>query len=456
MLTDQEKARILVVDDEEPIRKQIKWALSDEYHVLLAENEYIALKLLKTEKPHILLLDLGLSPSPGGEEGMELLQKAVEMSPQTKVIIVTSNESKENALKAIKMGAHDYYQKPINVEELKVIIRRAFHVQRLEQENLELQRKMEGESKFEDILGNCEQIRELFGLLKRVAPTNVTVLIYGESGTGKELVARAIHYQSLRRGKAFVAINCGAIPENLLESELFGYEKGAFTGAYTTRKGKLEVADGGTIFLDEIGELSPLLQVKLLRFLQEREIERVGGRQPIKLDIRVLAATNRDLKKEVERGNFREDLYYRLSEVSITLPPLRERGDDIILLATHFLNKFSQEHKKAIRGFSKEAMRAMLEYEWPGNIRELENKIKRAIIMAQDKVILPQDLDLSIGTGSILTLQEVRERAERDLIIQALRRNKGNITQAAREIEVSRPTFHDLLKRYGINADEFK
>lgn len=457
MLTDKEKTKILVVDDDEPIRKQIKWALSEEYYVLLAEDVDAALKLLKEEKPSIMLLDLGLSPySSSGEEGMDLLQAAVVTSPGTKIIIVTGNESKENALKAIKMGAHDYYQKPINAEELKIIIRRALHIQKLEQENLELQKKIEQESKFENIIGNCPQIEEIFSLLRKVAPTNVTVLIYGESGTGKELVARAIYRQSTRCSKPFMAINCGAIPENLLESELFGYEKGAFTGAYATRKGKFELAEGGTIFLDEIGELPPMLQVKLLRFLQEREIERVGGRQPIKLDVRILAATNRDLKKEIERGNFREDLYYRLSEVSLSLPPLRERGDDIILLATFFLNKFSQENNKVLRGFSKEAVQAMQGYSWPGNIRELENKIKRAVIMAQEKVIHPQDLDLEGETSPILTLQEVRERTERNVITYALRRNKGNITQAAKEVGVSRPTFHDLLKRYGIDADAYK
>jgi two-component system NtrC family response regulator len=457
IVNDKEKAKVLVVDDEEPIRTQIKWALSEDYQILLAEDTDAALKILKDEKPPVMLLDLGLSSySPGGEEGMDLLQITNKVNPQTKIIIITSNESKETALRAIKMGAHDYYNKPINVDELKVIIKRTLHVQMLEQENLELQRKLEGESKFEDIVGNCNQMQEVFALLKRVAPTNATLLIYGESGTGKELIARAVHFQSQRAKKPFTTINCGAIPDTLLESELFGYEKGSFTGAYATRKGKLEVADGGTIFLDEIGELPPLLQVKLLRFLQEREVERIGSRQTLKLDVRALAATNKDLKREVERGNFREDLYYRLGEITVTLPPLRERRDDVILLANFFLNKFSQEYNKALRGFSTDAIRVIQEYKWPGNVRELENKIKRAIIMAQDKLILPQDLDIGGDFKQILTLQEVRERAEKDLVIHALRRNKGNITQAAKEIGVSRPTFHDLLKRHGIEADDYK
>ena len=457
MTTDKKKAKVLVVDDEEMIRTQVKWALSEDYQVLLAEDVDVALKILRDEKPHIMLLDLGLYPSSSaGEEGMDLLQTAIVISPQTKIVVITGNESKENALRAIKMGAHDYYHKPINAEELRIIVHRAYHIQTLEQENLELQRKIERESKFEDIIGNCPQIREVFSLLRKVAPTNVTLLIYGESGTGKELVARAVHFQSTRSKKPFMAINCGAIPENLLESELFGYEKGAFTGAYTTRKGKLEVADGGTIFLDEVGELPSLLQVKLLRFLQEREIERVGGRQPIKLDVRILAATNKDLRKEIEQGNFREDLYYRLSEVSVMLPPLRERGDDIILLATFFLNQFSQENNKAIRGFSKEAIRAMQEYSWPGNVRELENKVKRAVIITQEKMVSLKDLDIGTEPQRIVTLQEARERIEKDILMHALRRNKGNITQAAREVGVSRPTLHELLKRYSIEADSYK
>lgn len=443
---------ILVVDDEESIRKQMKWALSRDYEVLLAQDRETALRLLKERRPRLVALDIVLCPYSRDEgEGMELLEDIVEFDPRTKVIMITGNDKRDNALRAIKMGAYDYYLKPLDVEELKVIIKRALYIQKLEEENERLSLELEAKYKFEDIIGTCAQMEEIFGLIRRVSPTDVTVLIDGESGTGKELVARAIHYSSPRKDKPLGVINCGAIPENLLESELFGHEKGSFTDAYTRKIGKFELANKGTIFLDEIGELSLPLQVKILRFLQERVIERVGGSEQIELDERIIVATNTDLKKRMQEGTFREDLYYRLSVVTISLPPLRERGEDILLLANSYLARFSQGSSKKIKGFSKETQKAINEYSWPGNVRELENKIRRAVILTNNSLISSEDLGLEVGKDKqARLLKEARVQLDIKFIKEALAKGKGNMSLAAKMLGITRPTLYDLMRKYGI------
>lgn len=451
-----DKPKLLIVDDDEEIRTQMKWALAQDYEVFLAEDRKTALEVIKKEQPAVVTLDLGLPPHPREvEEGFLTLGDILEQDALIKVIIITGRAEKEHALKAIGQGAYDFFCKPIQVDELKVIIRRALHVYQLEQEHRELQRQLRHES-FEEMLGSSPPIKEVFAAIRKVATTDAPVLVVGESGTGKELVARAIHHQSARKEGPFVAINCGAIPENLLESELFGHEKGAFTGAHVQRKGRIESAQGGTLFLDEIGELSLPLQVKLLRFLQEHKIERVGGREEIAVDARVMAATNTDLKKAMSDGRFREDLYYRLSVVNIPIPPLRERGEDILLLAKALLQRYSAESKKKIGGLSRQAINALQTYGWPGNVRELENRIKRAVIMAEGQRLTPEDLELASpyakyeGQG----LKEAREALEKEIIQRALAKNKGNITQTATELGVSRPTLHQLIEKLGIREED--
>ena len=451
-----EKGRVLVVDDDQGIRDQLMWALKDSYEVLLAEDSPSAMEIIQEQKPQVIALDISLSPFTQNEEGFEVLRKTMELDPKSKVIMITGNETKHLALKAIKMGAYDYFTKPIDLQEIKVIINRAIYIRKLEQENELLLEKLQAERRFLDIIGSCPEMMKVFDIIGRVATTNATVLIYGQSGTGKELVAKAIHRQSLRNGKPFVPINCGAIPENLLESELFGYEKGAFTGAVGRRKGKFELANGGTIFLDEIAELSLALQVKILRFLQEREIERVGGREAIELDVRILAATNKDLQQAMEKGVFREDLFYRLSVVSIALPTLRERGDDITLLANSFLNQYNKEYGKKIKAFSAGALQELLVYEWPGNVRELENKVKRAVIMTRGNQVIPEDLDLQLSEKSgKLTLRQAKDRLEKKLIREALIKNRANVSRSARELDVSRATLYDLLEKHQIGKEDF-
>lgn len=451
-----EKERILIVDDEEEIRRQLKWALSGDYEVIEASNKEAALGLVREKKPQLVALDISLNPSSrDSQEGMELLEEVIGIAPKSKVIMITGSEKKDNALKAISQGAYDYYVKPINLEEIKVIFKRALYIQRLERENERLVQEVEERHRFEKIIGSCLQMEEIFNIIRRVSSTDVTVLINGESGTGKELVARAVHYCSPRKDKPFGVINCGAIPENLLESELFGHEKGSFTDAYTKKIGKFELADKGTIFLDEIGELSPPLQVKLLRFLQERAIERVGGNERIELDVRIVAATNSDLKKKIQEGTFREDLYYRLSVVSICLPPLKERGEDILLLANYYLNKFNQESSKKIKGFSPEAIETIERYPWPGNIRELENKIKRAVILTNNTLISAKDLGLELGKNNqARLLKEAREQLDIRFIQEALAKSKGNVQRAAKEIGISRVSFYDLMKKYAISVEK--
>jgi len=448
-----DKPKLLVVEDDSDLRTQMRWALAQDYEVFQAEDRTSALEVLSKEKPPVVTLDLGLPPRPDGvEEGFRALGDMLEQDGLVKVIIITGQGEKDNALKAIGQGAYDFFCKPIQIEELKVVLNRAFYLSQVEHEHRELQQQRREEG-FEGMLGTSSRMQEVFSSIRKVSTAEVPVLIVGESGTGKELVAGAIHRQSSRRESPFVPINCGAIPENLLESELFGHEKGAFTDAHIQRKGRFETAQGGTLFLDEIGELSLSLQVKLLRFLQEQKIERVGGREEILIDARVLAATNKDLKQAISDGKFREDLYYRLGVVTIQLPPLREREEDTLVLATALLQRYASENRKKITGFTKPAIRAIEEHNWPGNIRELENRIKRAVIMAEGSKIAPEDLELVSPYKKYERqgLKEAREALERDFIERAIAKNKGNLTQAASELGLSRPTLYELMEKLGIN-----
>lgn len=462
--------KLLIIDDSGEIRKQLKWGLGKEYKVLLAENVESAMDLFQTHRPKVVTLDLGLPPDADGvTEGFRCLDDLLSMQPTTKVIVLSGNEERANALKAVHAGAYDFYQKPIVLDELKVILSRAFHLAELEKENLRLQSSVYGDAQgVNGILGQCPQMESIFQTIRKVAAADIPVMVLGESGTGKEMVARAIHLQSLRKDGPFIPINCGAIPENLLESELFGHEKGAFTGAQTRVQGKVEFAQGGTLFLDEIGEMPALLQVKILRFLQEKVIQRVGGREDIVVDARIIAATNVNIEDAIKSGNFREDLYYRLGVISCDLPPLRERDDDIDLLANYFLQKFSGEFQKKVRGFSTAAMAILRQYEWPGNVRELENKVKRAVVMADTAIVEPWDLgfeakhqpgedeesnelphELNVAG---MTLKEARSRVERELLVSSIEQNKGNIVKTAEALSVSRPTLYDLLKKHGLHS----
>jgi two-component system NtrC family response regulator len=453
-----ERERLLIIEDDEDIRTQLTYALQDEYDVSVAGDRTRAAAAVQEAPPEIVTLDLGLPPTPDtAEEGLRALEDILAVAPGAKVIIITGNGDRANALAAVERGAFDYHLKPVNLDDLKVVLRRASYLRQLERESEEQARQREDSIRFTDILGSTPKMREIFGVIQRVAKTDATVLCEGESGTGKELVARAVHQHSPRKSGPFVAINCGAIPETLLESELFGHERGSFTGAHAQRKGKIEMATGGTLFLDEITEMSLPLQVKLLRFLQQREIERVGGREVIPIDVRVVAATNQSLDEALRAGRFREDLYYRLSVVTIHLPPLRERGEDVVLLANAFLRRNAQALKRKVR-FSPEALEAIVKYQWPGNIRELENKVHRAVIMASTRIISSADLDLnpSAVIDALPTLREARDQSERRLIVNALVRSRGNISRAARVLDISRPTFHDMLVKHSIDAKEFR
>jgi two-component system NtrC family response regulator len=447
---------LLIVDDEESIRSQLRWGLSEEYRVLTAGTVEEARSILESERPGLVTLDVALAPGGGpGQEGLRLLEEIVDRLPHTKVIMVTGNDSRENALTALRVGAVDWYAKPIQLDELKVVLRRARHVR-----DIELAQdpdRTSGRRRYHKLVGESEAIRKVFALVQRVAPTDATVLVTGENGTGKELVANAIHRASGRRDGPFIPINCGAIPENLLETELFGHERGAFTDAHRTREGRVELANGGTLFLDEIGELPTHLQVKLLRFLQDRLIERVGGRERLAVDARLVAASNQDLRAGITAGRFREDLFYRLSVVTIAVPPLRDRGEDVRILAEYFLDFYAKHHRRRLRGFTQSALRAIQAHAWPGNVRELENRVQRAVILAQDASIRAEDLELAeAGAPKPRTLQDARDVAERALLEEALTRNAGNITRAARDVGVSRPTLHDLLHRHGIDAAHFR
>ncbi len=449
--------RILIVDDEESIRNQLRWGLADEYEVFTAATADEARRALRDERPRVVTLDVNLTPGgPVSTEGLALLDEVVDRHPHVKVVMVTASDSRENALTAIRRGAVDWYAKPIELEDLRGILRRAVHISLIEEEQGELAPR--GPRRYHKLVGGSEAMQRVFSLVGRVAPTDATVLVMGENGTGKELVAHAIHEASPRRAGPFIPINCGAIPETLLEAELFGHERGAFTDAHRERAGKLELAEGGTLFLDEIGELPVLVQVKLLRFLQDKVVERIGSRESKRVDARVVAATNRDLREAMATGAFREDLFYRLSVVSITVPPLRERGDDLRLLAEYFLEFYAKHHKRHIKGFTQAALRAIQAHPWPGNVRELENRLQRAVILAQDAHLRPGDMELDEAAPEEAqrSLQETRDSAERDHVVDALTRNAGNITRAARDIQVSRPTLHDLMRKHGLDAARFR
>lgn len=446
-----DKPTILIVDDDQGIRSQLKWALADIYTVVEASGRDDALELAGEHAPMVVLQDISLTPREGAAEGLDLIEKYLEINPFSKVIMVTAHGQHENALKAIQMGAYDFFSKPPDLGQLKIMIARGVNVSRLERENSELVSALARLKSFEEIIGDSENMREVYKIIRTVSGSDYTVLITGESGTGKELVAKAIHASSPRAKQPFVTINCGAIPENLLESELFGHEKGAFTDAHAQKRGKFESADRGTIFLDEIGELSLKLQVKLLRVLEDHKIERIGGHEEISLDVRILAATNRDLMQEVKQGSFREDLFYRLSVIAIDIPPLRHRGDDILLLANTFLNRYGRENNKGNLSLTEASARAIVAYKWPGNVRELENKIKRAVIMAQDKKIKPSDLSLPMAPGDVAkakTLQEAREETEKACLTESLVRNNWNISRVSRELGTSRTTLYDLIEKY--------
>jgi two-component system NtrC family response regulator len=450
----EEQTALLVVEDDPGLQSQLRWSL-DGFKVVLASDRETALAELTRHKPAVVTLDLGLPPdADGASEGLATLENILDMAPETKVIVVSGNDDRENAVRAVGMGAYDFYQKPVDSEILRLIVERAFHVHQLESENRRLQMRPVS-SPLAGLIAGSPQMLKVCRTVEKVAPTDVTALLLGESGTGKELIARALHDLSPRAKGAFVAINCAAIPDTLLESELFGYEKGAFTGAAKQTRGKIEYADGGTLFLDEVGDLPMTLQVKLLRFLQERIIERLGGRQEIPVDVRVVCATHQDLPALVQEGKFREDLYYRISEITIRIPPLRERDGDALLLARTFLDKFNEEHRRNLRGFTPDAVSAIESYAWPGNVRELENKVKRAVIMADGNRITAEELELTAPADAAeqsLLLREVREAAERTALQRSLSLYHGNVSQAAEALGVSRPTMYDLMNKYGLKS----
>jgi len=431
----------------------MKWAVLEDFEVVMAEDRASAVEAFRQHQPHIVILDLGLPPNPGNTtEGMDVLADLMAIDAKAKVIIITGQGERTNALEAVAAGAYDFLSKPVDLEALHVILQRAVYVAELERENRSMQSQLDGADGFEGLLGSSTTMQAVFSSVRKVAPSEAPVLILGESGTGKEVAARAIHRRSNRSDGPFIAINCGAIPENLLESELFGHEKGSFTSAHAQRSGRFESANGGTLFLDEIGELPMPLQVKLLRFLQDRQIERVGGRTPIQVDARVVAATNRDLRKELEQDSFREDLYYRLAVVTIQMPALRDREGDMRYLAQAFLKKFGAE---ADRGdhlkYSEPALRAIDAYRWPGNVRELENRVRRAVIMADGRRVGPKDLELEHPSDTtVRTLKAAREELERGMVFSSLRRHQGKISRAAAELGISRPTFYELMDKLGV------
>jgi two-component system NtrC family response regulator len=454
-MTEQAR-KLLIVEDDPGLLNQLKWCFEG-YDVVMAEDSESAIAELRRHEPSVVLQDLGLPPKPEGvEEGFATLGEILKLAPHTKVIVVTGHGDQQNALYAVAQGAYDFYQKPVDTDTLKLLVDRAFNISELECENRRLQSEV-NESPLDGIVAASEGMLAVCRMIEKVAPTDVTTLLLGESGTGKELLARALHRLSPRAENNFVAINCAAIPENLLESELFGHEKGAFTGAHKQSIGKIELANGGTLFLDEIGDMPLALQAKMLRFLQERVIERVGGRQEISVDVRVVCATNQNPTDLIKEGLFRDDLYYRVSEITINIPPFREREEGRLILARTLLHKYCKSQKRAINGFADDAVQAIEEYGWPGNVRELENKIKGAVIMADGKTVTASDLGLQAGddAGDSLNLREVRQQAETRAIRVALTKSYGNISKAAEMLGITRPTLYDLLSKYGLSAEGY-
>jgi len=447
----QQLRKILVVEDDLGLQKQLRWSFEG-YEVVTAEDRESALTQVRRFEPPVVTLDLGLPPDPANAtEGLRTLGEILAIAPHIKVIVVTGNDDRENAIAAVSLGAYDFYQKPVDADILGLIVDRAYRLYELEMENRQLSQR-QTRTPLDGVIAGSSEMLKLCRMVEKVAPTDATVLLLGESGTGKELLARALHSLGPRKVKPFVPINCAAIPETLLESELFGYEKGAFTGAAKTTKGKIEYANEGTLFLDEVGDLPQALQAKLLRFLQERIVERVGGREAIPVDLRVVCATHQDLPVLVREGSFREDLYYRISEITLKIPPVRERTGDAVLLARAFLEKFAQEQRRSLRGFSAEAIAAIEAYRWPGNAREIENRVKRAVIMTEGNRVSAEDLELPGSASDVptLDLRRVRESAERDAVIRALSLSGSNLSRAAELLAVSRPTLYDLLDRYGL------
>ena len=450
------KPKLLVVEDDAGLQAQLKWAYPD-FEVIVAGDRASAIAALRSEEPPVVTLDLGLPPDPDGTtEGFAILAEIMALKPDTKVIVATGHGARESALQAIAGGAYDFYQKPVDIDAIGLIVRRALQLHRIERENRALAAKAGPENR---VLGRLitaapEMVR-VARTIERVANTNVSVMLLGASGTGKELLARGVHEASGRADGAFVAINCAAIPENLLESELFGHEKGAFTGAVKTTEGKIEQANGGTLFLDEVGDIPLQLQVKLLRFLQERVIERIGSRRSIDVDTRIVCATHQNLEQMIVDGRFREDLYYRLAEIVVKIPSLAERPGDPALLAKAFLQRFAREMNPQVKGFAADALAAIDAWPWPGNVRELENRVKRAVIMAEGKLVGAADLDLAAPTADgpiTLNLKSAREMADRKAIRHALARSEGNISSTAKLLGISRPTLYDLLKQYDLHA----
>jgi two-component system, NtrC family, response regulator len=448
------KQKLLIVEDDLGLQKQLKWSYED-FEVFCAATRDEAMALLRSEEPDVVTLDLGLPPDPDGvSEGFKVLDEMLKLKPDTKVIVASGHGARESALRAISAGAWDFYQKPVDIDELHLIVKRAFHVRALEMQNEKMQiPNVDGELLLGSIITGSPEMLKVARTVERVASTGVSIMLLGASGTGKELLARGLHNASDRSDKPFVAINCGAIPENLLESELFGHEKGAFTGAVKTTEGKIEIANGGTLFLDEVGDIPLPLQVKLLRFLQERVIERIGGRKGIPVDVRVVCATHRNLNQMLAEQTFRDDLYYRLAEITINIPSLSERTGDPVLLAKHFVYRFAKEMNPSIKGLSASALSAIDQWKWPGNVRELENRIKRAVIMAEGKFITTDDLEFGDDDDALLlNLKAAREQADRKAINRAIAQTEGNISSAAKLLGISRPTLYDLIKQYELQV----
>lgn len=455
-MTETSKPKLLIIEDDEGLQRQLRWAY-DDYEVVVAGDRMSAIDALRAESPAVVTLDLGLPPDPDGvSEGFATLAEILALKPDTKVIIASGHGARESAMRAIASGAYDFYQKPVDIDELGMIVARAFHLHAIEADNARLAAQPTPDA---TVLGGmvtaAPEMLKVARTIERVAAADVSVMLLGASGTGKELLARGVHDASRRKSGAFVAINCAAIPENLLESELFGHEKGAFTGAVKTTEGKIELAAGGTLFLDEVGDIPLPLQVKLLRFLQERVIERIGGRKPIAVDTRIVCATHQNLEEMISEGRFREDLYYRLAEIVVRIPTLAERPGDAGLLARHFLMKFAPTMNPAVKGLAPDALAAIDRWNWPGNVRELENRIKRAVIMADGKLVSASDLDLAKPADNddeidMINLKAVRDVADSRAIRRAIARTEGNISNAAKLLGISRPTLYDLIKQHGL------
>jgi two-component system, NtrC family, response regulator len=457
-MSDAPKPKLLIVEDDEGLQRQLRWAYED-YEVLSATTRAEAIDLLRLHEPAVVTLDLGLPPDPDGvSEGFAALSEILQLKPDAKVIVASGHGARESAMRAIGSGAYDFYQKPVDIDELGMIVRRAFHLHAIEADNERLASVSPGSvTALGGTITASPEMLKVTRTIERVANADVSVMLLGASGTGKELLARGVHDASRRSSGAFIAINCAAIPENLLEAELFGHEKGAFTGAVKTTEGKIEMAHRGTLFLDEVGDIPLPLQVKLLRFLQERVIERIGGRVPIAVDTRIVCATHQNLEAMIADGRFREDLYYRLAEIVVKIPTLAERPGDSALLAKHFLHRFAAKMNPAVKGLSSDALAAIDSWNWPGNVRELENRMKRAVIMADGKLVSAADLDLPTSddpeeADEAINLKTIRDRADSTAIRRAIARTEGNISSAAKLLGISRPTLYDLIKQHHIQA----